>query len=48
MLSDNIFVTKKYKKERPHPHPNQHTQEELDLIRHKHPCHRHGELAQVQ
>lgn len=32
---------------RPYSHPNQHTQEELDLIRHKHRYHRHEGLAQV-
>lgn len=31
----------------PHSHPNQHIQEELDLIRHKHRYHRHEGLAQV-
>lgn len=35
------------KSRRPHYHPNQHTQEELDLIRHKHRYHRHEGLAQV-
>lgn len=35
------------KSRRPHSHPNQHTQEELDLIRHKHRYHRHEGLAQV-
>lgn len=35
------------KSTRPHYHPNQHTQEELDLIRHKHRYHRHEGLAQV-
>ena len=35
------------KSTRPHSHPNQHTQNELDLIRHKHRYHRHEGLAQV-
>jgi transposase-like protein len=35
------------KSTRPHSHPNQHTQEELDLIRQKHCYHRHEGLAQV-
>ena len=35
------------KSRRPHSHPNQHTQEELDLIRQKHRYHRHEGLAQV-
>lgn len=32
---------------RPHSHPNQHTQEELELIRHKHRYHQHEGYAQV-
>lgn len=32
---------------RPHSHPNQHTEEELDLIKHKHRYHGHEGLAQV-
>lgn len=32
---------------RPHSHPNQHTQEELNLIRHKHRYHHHEGYAQV-
>lgn len=35
------------KSTRPHSHPNQHTEEELDLIRHNHRYHRHEGLAQV-
>ena len=35
------------KSRRPNSHPNEHTQEELDLIRHKHRYHRHEGLAQV-
>ena len=35
------------KSTRPHSHPNQHTQEELDLIRHKYRYHGHEGLAQV-
>ena len=35
------------KSRRPYSHPNQHTQEELDLIRHKHRYHGHEGLAQV-
>ncbi len=35
------------KSTRPHRHPNQHTEEELDLIRHKHRYHGHEGLAQV-
>ncbi|NLY86917.1 MAG: transposase [Tissierellia bacterium] len=35
------------KSRRPHSHPNEHTQEELDLIREKHRYHRHEGLAQV-
>ncbi|WP_025640184.1 helix-turn-helix domain-containing protein [Schnuerera ultunensis] len=35
------------KSRRPHSHPNQHTQEELGLIRYKHRYHRHEGLAQV-
>lgn len=32
---------------RPRSHPNQHTKEELDLIKHKHRYHRHEGYAQV-
>src|SRR5699024_10013305 len=32
---------------RPHAHPNQHTKEELKLIRHKYRYHGHEGLAQV-
>lgn len=32
---------------RPYSHPNQHTQEELDLIKHKHRYYGHEGLAQV-
>lgn len=35
------------KSRRPHSHPNQHTKEEIDLIRHKHRYHRHEGYAQV-
>ena len=35
------------KSRRPHSHPNEHTQEELSLIRHKHRYHRHEGYAQV-
>ena len=35
------------KSTRPLSHPNQHTEEELELIRHKHRYHRHEGLAQV-
>lgn len=35
------------KSTRPHSHPNQHTKEELELIRYKHRYHRHEGLAQV-
>lgn len=35
------------KSRRPHFHPNQHTYEELDLIRQKHRYHRHEGMAQV-
>lgn len=35
------------KSTKPHSHPNQHTNEELELIRHKHRYHRHEGLAQV-
>ena len=35
------------KSRRPHSHPNEHTKEELDLIRHKHRYHRHEGYAQV-
>lgn len=35
------------KSTRPHRHPNQHTEEELALIRHKHRYHGHEGLAQV-
>ena len=35
------------KSTRPHSHPNQHTEEELELIRHKHRYHGHEGLAQV-
>jgi hypothetical protein len=35
------------KSRRPHYHPNQHTQEEIDLIRHKHRYHHHEGYAQV-
>lgn len=32
---------------RPHSHPNEHTEEELELIKHKHRYHRHEGYAQV-
>ena len=32
---------------RPHSHPNQHTKEEIDLIKHKHRYHRHEGYAQI-
>jgi len=32
---------------RPHSHPNEHTKEELDLIRHKHRYHSHEGYAQI-
>lgn len=32
---------------RPHSHPNQHTEEELELIKHKYRYHGHEGLAQV-
>ena len=32
---------------RPKSHPNQHTQEELDLIRYKHRYHQHEGYAQI-
>ena len=35
------------KSRRPHSHPNQHTQEELDLIKHKYRYHGHEGYAQV-
>ena len=35
------------KSRRPHSHPKQHTQEELDLIKHKYRYHGHEGLAQV-
>ena len=35
------------KSRRPHSHPNQHTQEELDLIKQKHRYHSHEGYAQV-
>jgi len=35
------------KSTRPHYHPNEHTQDELDLIRHKHRYHRHEGYAQI-
>ena len=35
------------KSRRPHSHPNQHTKEELDLIKHKYRYHGHEGLAQV-
>ena len=35
------------KSTRPHYHPNQHTEDELELIRQKHRYHRHEGLAQV-
>lgn len=35
------------KSTRPHSHPNQHTQEELDLIKHKYRYHGHEGYAQV-
>ena len=35
------------KSTRPHSHPNQHTEEELELRRHKHRYHGHEGLAQV-
>jgi transposase InsO family protein len=35
------------KSRRPHSHPEQHTQEELNLIKHKHRYHGHEGLAQV-
>ncbi|NMB34383.1 MAG: transposase [Clostridium sp.] len=35
------------KSTRPHSHPNQHREEELDLIKHKHRYHGHEGLAQV-
>lgn len=35
------------KSTRPHSHPNQHTKDELKLIRHKHRYHRHEGLGQV-
>ena len=35
------------KSRKPHSHPNQHTQEELDLIKHKYRYHGHEGLAQV-
>lgn len=35
------------KSTRPHNHPNQHTEEELDLIKHKYRYHGHEGLAQV-
>src|SRR5699024_6070961 len=35
------------KSRRPHSHPNEHTQEELDMIRHKYRYHKHEGLAQV-
>src|SRR5699024_947028 len=35
------------KSRRPHSHTNQHTKEELELIRHRHRYHRHEGLGQV-
>lgn len=36
-----------HRSRRPHSHPNEHTKEELKLIRHKHRYHRHEGYAQV-
>lgn len=36
-----------HKSRRPQSHPNEHTKEELELIRHKHRYHRHEGYAQV-
>ena len=44
---DGTVHSLKNKSTRPHRHPNQHTKEELDLIRHKYRYHRHEGLAQV-
>lgn len=35
-----------HKSRRPHSHPNEHTKEELNLIRHKHRYHRHEGYGQ--
>lgn len=44
---DGTVQSLAHKSRRPHSHPNQHTQEELDLIKQKHRYHRHEGLAQV-
>ena len=45
-VKGNIESLRK-KSTRPHSHPNQHTEEELDLIRHMYRHHRHRGLAHV-
>lgn len=44
---DGTIQSLAYKSRRPHSHPNQHTEEELELIKHKLRYHGHEGLAQV-
>lgn len=44
---DGSIESLRKKSRRPHSHPNQHTKEELELIKHMHRYHRHRGLAHV-
>ena len=46
-LYDGTIESLRKKSRRPHSHPNQHTEEELELIRHNYRYHSHRGLAHV-